>query len=205
MSNTQPAATPNPSIKPQKRQNRLTNYEWILMVLMALAIIGVGMTYFYPDRSYRYWLAIVPVFGVACLSLEWARLKSKGKGFWPIIKDQFYHWSGVLVSVYLVYLLFNAQQLNNQNAGLVVLLVLALATFLAGIQLGWRLYLLGGFLWLVLLMAAYLTGYLWVLILGGTLIMAIYIYWRIRTGQGPQSEPETGVRPARGHSQTPRK
>jgi hypothetical protein len=107
--------------------------------------------------------------------------------------------------VYLVYLLFNAQQLNNQNAGLVVLLVLALATFLAGIQLGWRLYLLGGFLWLVLLMAAYLTGYLWVLILGGTLIMVIYIYWRIRTGQAPQSKPETGGRPANGHFQTPRK
>jgi len=171
----------------------MTNYEWILIVLMTLAVIGVGITYFYPEKSYRYWLAMVPVFGVACLSLEWSRLKNKGDGFWPIIKDQFYHWSGVLISVYLIYMLFNAQQLNNQNAGLVALLVLGLATFLAGIQLGWRLYLLGAFLWIILLMTAYLTGYLWVLILGGTLIMGIYIYWRMRTGQPLRPVPETRV------------
>ena len=193
MPDSETTAASKTSVRPKKQLRKLTNYEWILIALMTLAIIGVGITYFYPDKSYRYWLAMVPVFGGGCLSLEWSRLKNKGDKFWLIIKDQFYHWSGVLISVYLVHLLFNAQQLNNQNAGLVVLLVLALATFLAGIQLGWRLYLLGAFLWIVLLMAAYLTGYLWVLILGGTLVTGIYIYWRMRTGQPLRPVSETRV------------
>jgi hypothetical protein len=190
MTETQSTAVPR---IPGQPLNRMASYEWILMALMALAVIGVGITYLYPDKSFRYWLAMVPVFGGACLTLEWSRLRNKEKGFWSIIKDQFYHWSGVLITVYLVYLLFNAQQLNNQNAGLVVLLVLALATFLAGIQLGWRLYLIGGFLWIVLLMAAYLTGYLWVLILGGTLVMAIYVYLRFRTGRPLKEGSDTRV------------
>ena len=194
MPETQPATAMKSSARSQKRLNRMTNYEWILISLMALAVIGVAITYLYPAKSYRYWLAMVPIFGTGCLSLEWSRLRNRGKGFWDIITDQLTHWCGVLVSVYLVDLLFNAQQLNNQNVGLVILLVLALATFLAGIQLGWRLYLLGGFLWLVLLTAAYLTGYLWILILGGTLITAIYVYMRIRTGQPPK--PTTDI-PAR--------
>lgn len=177
------SATPNSSTQPQKRLRQLSYYEWIILILMTLAVIGVGITHFIPEKSYRYWLAMVPTFGVACLSLDWSRLKGEGKGFWSSIKDQFIHWSGVLVSVFLIYLLFDTQQLNNQNVSLVVLLVLGLATFLAGIQIGWRLYLLGAFLWIVLLVSAYLTNYLWVLILGGTLVLAIYIYFRIRIGR----------------------
>jgi hypothetical protein len=42
------------------RLRRLTVYEYILLTLMALAVIGVGITYFLPDKSYRYWLAMVP-------------------------------------------------------------------------------------------------------------------------------------------------
>ena len=190
MTDTQPAAAQR---IPGQPLNRMASYEWILMALMTLAVIGVGITYLYPDKSFRYWLAMVPVFGGACLVLEWARLRNKGKDFWSIVKGQLYHWSGVLITVYLVYLLVKSQQLNNQNAGLVVLLVLALATFLAGIQLGWRLYLIGGFLWIVLLRAAYLTGYLWVLILGGTLVMVIYVYLRIRTGRNLKPISDTPV------------
>ena len=36
------------------RLRRLTVYEYILLALMALAVIGVGITYFLPDKSYRY-------------------------------------------------------------------------------------------------------------------------------------------------------
>lgn len=183
MPETQPNAAPNTSIPVRKRLRQLTTYEWIILILMALAVIGVGISQLMPEKSYRYWFALVPIFGVACLSLEWSRLRDKGKGFWSTIKDQFIHWSGTLVSVFLIYILFDAQKLTNQNISLIVLLVLGLSTFLAGIQLGWRLYLLGAFLWIALLMTAYLTDFLWVLILGGTLTLVIYIYWRIRTGR----------------------
>ncbi len=181
MTNTPSNAAPKNPKQPRKKLSQLSYYEWTLIGLMILAVIGVGISHFNPQKSYQYWLAMVPIFGIACLSLEWSRLRDKGKGLWSTIKEQFIHWFSVVVSVFLIYLLFDAQLLNNQNVSLVVLLVLGLATFLAGIQLGWRLYLLGAFLWLILLMSAYLTNYLWLLILGGTLVLAIYIYYRIRT------------------------
>ncbi len=49
------------------------------------------------------------------------------------------HWIGLVVAVQLVYLLLHIGRLDNENTGLIILLLLALTTFLAGIHLGWRL------------------------------------------------------------------
>ncbi|MEJ2473186.1 MAG: hypothetical protein P8Y74_04780 [Desulfobacterales bacterium] len=171
------------------RLRRLTVYEYILLTLMALAVIGVGITYFLPDKSYRYWVAMVPVFGIACTSAEWSRLRRQNLGTWKTVRNQLYHWFGVLVSVYLVHMLLNIQQLTKQNAGLIVLLVLALGTFLAGIQLGWRLFVLGAFLWVILVVAAYLQGSLWVMILIGMVIITLFIYLRSRGSKSTEEVP----------------
>ena len=168
------------------RLRRLTVYEYILLALMALAVIGVGITYFIPDKSYRYWLAMIPVFGIGCTSIEWSRLRRQDLGIWKTVRNQLIHWFGVLVSVYLVHMLLNIQQLTKQNAGLIVLLVLALGTFLAGIQLGWRLFVLGVFLWVILVMAAYLQGSLWVMILIGVVMISLFIYLRSRSGKSTE-------------------
>ena len=49
-----------------------------------------------------------------------------------------------------------------------------------GIQIGWRLYLIGFFLGVIILMTAYLKDYLWVLILLGVLAIAVYIFLHSR-------------------------
>jgi hypothetical protein len=172
------------------RLRRLTIYEYILLALMALAVIGVGITYFLPAKSYRYWVAMVPVFGIACTSAEWSRLRRQNLGTWKTVRNQLIHWFGVLVSVYLVHMLMNIQHLTKQNAGLIVLLVLALGTFLAGIQLGWRLFVLGTFLWVILAVAAYLQGSLWVMILIGMVIITLFIYFRSRGSKSTEAVPE---------------
>ena len=173
------------------RLRRLTVYEYILLALMALAVIGVGISYFRPDKSYRYWLAMDPVFGIACTSAEWSRLRRQNLGTWKTVRNQLYHWFGVLVSVYLVHMLLNIQQLTKQNAGLIVLLVLALGTFLAGTQLGWRLFVLGAFLWIILVMAAYLQGSLWVMILIGMVMISLFFYLRSRSSKSKEAVPES--------------
>ena len=173
------------------RLRRLTVYEYILLALMALAVIGVGITYFLPDKSYRYWVAMIPVFGIGCTSIEWSRLRRQDLGIWKTVRNQLIHWFGVLVSVYLVHTLLNIQQLTKQNAGLIVLLVLALGTFLAGIQLGWRLFVLGAFLWIILVMAAYLQGSLWVMILIGVVMISLFIYLRGRSGKSTEVVPDS--------------
>jgi predicted membrane protein len=91
----------------------------------------------------------------------------------------------------MVHLLLNIQQLTKQNAGLIVLLVLALGTFLAGIQLGWRLFVLGAFMWIILVMAAYLQGSLWVMILIGVVMISLFVYLRGRSGKSTEVVPDS--------------
>jgi hypothetical protein len=165
------------------RLRHISYYEWVLIALMTLAVVGIGITYFSPQKSYRYWITMVPVFGGFCLSIEWSRLAGKGQEKWAIVRDQLYHWFATLVAVLLVYLLSSAGKLNTQDTSLIILLLLALSTFLAGIQIGWRLYLIGFFLGVIIVMTAYLKDYLWVLILLGILAILAYVYLRSRRRQ----------------------
>lgn len=177
--------------RPTRRFLQLSVYEYLQLALLVLVVIGVGISYFLPDKSYRYWVAMVPIFGIACTSSEWSRLRRQNLGIWKTVRNQLIHWFGVLVSVYLVHMLLNIQLLTKQNAGLVVLLVLALGTFLAGLQLGWRLYVLGAFLWIILVMAAYLQGSLWVMILVGVVMISLFLYLRSRSGKSSEVMPNS--------------
>ena len=41
-------------------------YEIVIIVLIALSTIGIGITDFSPADSYKYWVAMVPIFCGAC-------------------------------------------------------------------------------------------------------------------------------------------
>jgi len=138
-------------------------FEIIFVILMVLAIIGVGITDFSPARSYWYWLAMAPIFACACLFIEWTHMRDEGKSWLSILRTQLLTWFGLLVAVQLVFLLLRAGRLTYESTGLVILLLLALTTFIVGIQLGFQLCVLGGFLGLTLLFVAFLEQYVWVI------------------------------------------
>jgi hypothetical protein len=139
-------------------------FEIIFIILMVLSLIGVGVTDFSPSHSYWYWFAMAPTFACAFLIIEWTRVRSEAKSWVNILKTQLLTWLGLLFAVQVVYLLLRAGRLTYESTGLVILLLLALTTFVAGIQLGFLLCLLGGFLGLTVLMVAYLEQYVWVLV-----------------------------------------
>ena len=56
---------------------------------------------------------------------------------------QVVHWLGVVGAVLLIYVLQIYGRMTNEAAGSAVLVVLALATFLAGVYTDWRLSVLG--------------------------------------------------------------
>ena len=104
--------------------------EIILIVLILLSIIGIGITDYFPEYSHYYWFAMVIIFAGACLTLEWSRARSKGQKWTSIVKTQLLLWVGLLLAVQIVFLLQDARELNNENTGLIILLLLALTTFL---------------------------------------------------------------------------
>jgi hypothetical protein len=164
--------------------------DGVIMILLGLlALVGIGMTDFSPQLSHWYWLTMVLVTGIVCVVMEWSRGRKKGLTGMVIIKHEVVTWLGVLVAVNLVYFLLHSGRLDSENTGLVILLILALATFLAGLRLDWRLCILGVLLGGTLILAAYLEEFLWVVLMVVVAAAAgIYLLARY------QSNPEDGDR-----------
>jgi hypothetical protein len=153
-------------------------YEIVIVGLIGLSIVGVGITDFSPADSYKYWVAMVPIFCGACLILEWSRVRGRGYKWTTILRTQLLHWAGLLVAVRLVFEMLHKGRLDNENTGLVILLLLALSTFIAGLHLGWRLCLVGGFLGAALVAATYLEEYVWILLLIGLAVLVLVFLWK---------------------------
>jgi hypothetical protein len=163
-------------------------HEIILIVLILLSIIGIGITDFSPADSHRYWFVMVPVFAVACLILEWSRARGKGQKWTTILRSQLLLWLGLLVAVRLVYLLLQAGRLDNENTGLIILLLLALTTFFAGIHLGWRLLIVGIFLGVALIAATYLEEFVWIFLIIALVVVAIFLILKRYAGNKPDNK-----------------
>jgi uncharacterized membrane protein HdeD (DUF308 family) len=157
--------------------------EIILIVLILLSIIGISIVDYFPEYSRHYWLAMVLVFAGACLILEWSRARGKGQKWTTIVKTQLLLWVGLLLAVQIVFLLQRTRGLNNENTGLIILLLLALTTFFAGVNLGWRLLLVGIFLGLALVGAVYLEQFAWMFIVVALVVVAIVLLLKYYSGK----------------------
>jgi hypothetical protein len=159
----------------------------IMILLVLLAVVGIGITDFSPQFSHWYWLAMVIVIGIACVVMEWSRARKKGLSAATIVKKEVFIWLSVLVAVNLVYFLFQSGRLDSENTGLVILLILALAAFLAGMRQDWRLCLLGILLGGALILATYLEEFLWIVLMV-VLSAAAGIYFLARFKSAPEKE-----------------
>lgn len=155
---------------------KLRFYKLFFPFLILLALGGVGYTDINPAASHLYWLCTVPVFAGACLLLEWLQERYRGRQWNEVLKAQLMLWLSLVVGVLLVYMLLHAGRLDNENAGLIILMLLSMTVFSAGLQLGPLVMLLGGFLALSLVLAAYIESYVWLIMLVLAVAMAVFFY-----------------------------
>jgi hypothetical protein len=169
----------NTNIKSQKKtffQRHLID-EITLLVLLGLSYTGITITNISPAGSHRFWLAMVPVFFIASLITEWKHVRT-GKYPWKMVLwNHSLQWLAVLAAVQMVFVMQQIGRLNNETTGLMLLLVLALSTFVAGIRLGWLFRLIGLFLGISLLVLVYIELYLWVLAVLAVLILVIHHFF----------------------------
>jgi hypothetical protein len=151
-------------------------YKILFAILILLALGGVWFTEVSPARSHLYWLSLVPVVACACLLLEWLGFRGKGPKLANVLRVQLLLWLSLVVGVLLIYMLLHSGRLNSENTGLIILLMLAMTTFAAGVQLGPLVMLLGCFLGLSLVLAAYIKSYVWLIMIGVAVGMAVLFY-----------------------------
>lgn len=162
-----------------KSSRRTSGFEEAsLIVMIILSLVGVGVTDFSPDDGYWYWMIMILVFGMIAVITGFVEAK---KGDQHLVKKilvvQVIHWLGSMATVIGVFLLLNAGRLNNENAALVILLILALTTFLDGIRLGWRFSIAGVFLGVTAIIAAYIEQFMWVVLMLAVVLIAFTLYW----------------------------
>ncbi|BCG63499.1 MAG: hypothetical protein methR_P1218 [Methyloprofundus sp.] len=164
--------------------------EIVLFIVLALSLVGMGITDFSPLESHRYWTLMIIIFAFASIGLGWAKKEYQGKHFQELILRQVTHWGATLMTVSGVYLLLNAGRLNYESTGLIIELILGLSLFLDGRDLGWRFSLLGTLVGITAIVAAYIEEYIWVILLVSLCLSVITYYWEKHRRASLQEEKD---------------
>lgn len=152
--------------------------EAILLTLIALSAVGIGITNFMPVKSFWFWVAMAPVFGIVSLYMGWSKARKRGEGASKIIWAQVLHWVGLFAAIVLIYLLFDpAGRINNNQLALISLLALALTTFLAGVHFDWRFMVVGIILGLSVAGAAVIEQMIWMIAIPIMAAIILLIFW----------------------------
>jgi hypothetical protein len=159
--------------------------EWSFGGLLALALVGIGVTDFSSGDGLRYWLFVAPVFAVVSTAADWSRARASGENAPSIVRRQILHWVALAPALAVVYAFEQTGRLNREDAGLVSLLALALTTILAGVHFDWRLAVLGAVLGLTSLAAAVVEEFFWMLLIPIVLAGGVYVLWRRRAHARP--------------------
>jgi hypothetical protein len=104
------------------------------IALLGLAIVGVAYTNMAQKPLVGYWEFLALATGVVCIITEWPKLDGREARL-RLIWRQSVHWVAVLVAMNVVLLASVQQFIPTPATSLVLLLLLALGTFLAGLNL----------------------------------------------------------------------
>ncbi len=144
---------------------------------LILSMLSISITDYSPLQSYRYWGVMTLVLAVAGIILGWSRAKRLGLPVRVMLFTQLVHWCSTGVVIAGVFLLLRAGRLNYESTGLVLLLMLGLATFLDGYRVSWHFSLIGLLMFATGIVAAYVEEYLWVLLIIATGAAVVIIFW----------------------------
>ena len=160
--------------------------EAILILLLTLTLVGVWITDYSPVDGYGYWMIMVFVFALLAMTIAWQQSRHRITDFKKIIREQSLHWFTSLLVVEGVFSLQKSEHLTQEDAGLVIMMILAQSTILDGLRVGWRFSLVGIFLGVSAIIAANTHHFFWIELIIAILIVAVTILievWQERRAQ----------------------
>jgi len=104
------------------------------IVVLVLAISGVAYTNISHQPLIGYWEFLTLAMGIVCVVTEWGKADDK-QGRVQLILKQALHWGAILVTMNIMFFSGVQQLLPSPATSLVLLMLLALGTFLAGLHL----------------------------------------------------------------------
>jgi hypothetical protein len=162
----------------------------IALIMVGLALLGVGVSALDAPLARKYWMTLIPVYGVLCTVTAWRRSQQAGVSGGGLVLRQVLHWLGIGGAVLLDFAIRGAGVDSQQTAGFNALLLLALGCFLAGVHLDWSFGLVGLLLALTLAAAAKAEQYLWLLFIAGIVVIGVLVLaWRSLGSEGRRGPP----------------
>lgn len=156
--------------------------HWPYFAMLALVLFGVAYTSVMRREMTIYWIVLAPFFGLISIAGGWRDAETAEERF-RLIRTQALHWGGVLAAMYLVFIGDVRQIMSSDASALIVLTVLALGCFTAGVHTGdWRMSLVGVLLGLAVPAIAWLelSTLLILLIVVVVIAIAALVYFRER-------------------------
>ena len=165
--------------------SRRTNFLWRQLpyaVALVLAIAGVAYTNVSRQPLLGYWEFLAAAIGLVCIISKWPELEGKHARI-RLIWTQAAHWAAVLIAMNIMLVARVQQLMPTPATSLVLLVLLALGTFLAGLSLrSLPMCFLG------LAMAVSVPALSWLqqsvifFVLGGTLLIGLGVTLWLRQG-----------------------
>ena len=152
--------------------------DWPYIGMLVLAIFGVAYGSISPQVMTNYWTILGPIFAIICVATQWRAVEGP-EGHWHLIWTQAFHWLAVILAMYLMLQVNVKRMMNADASALVILTLLALGTFTAGIRhaAGWRVCLVGVVLGLGVPAIAWLEQSTLLLLLIATVLIALAVLY----------------------------
>jgi len=143
--------------------------------LIVLAMLGLFLTNVSVDKARWYWSSMFPAFALASIWHELAKARGERPPLQRIVLRQALHWLGPIVAVRILFLQLSRGQMNGDSVALVTLLLLAITSYLAGVNFEPSLIWIGILLALVTVAGTEIEAYLWLIVVAGAIAFTLAV------------------------------
>lgn len=166
------------------------------ILMLAMAALGIGIIIFTGKPTLFFWEIVTPLYCAICINLGWRRAETREKRV-ELVWTQILHWFAVLVAMWLVHSDLVRGVVDNNAIGLNLMIILALATFIAGVHAkAWQICLVGAALALCVPVMAFLhrSAFLFTMIAISGLVIAGVMIGATTYAQRRKAEQAAGAR-----------
>jgi len=146
--------------------------------IVIIGVVGVCWTSLFRTPTATYWVVMTPITALLCIAVGWRNLP-QGRGRLEMVAIQFGQWAAILAAMYLIYVSNVRGLVTSPALGSMMLTLLALGVFVAGLDLrAWKLCVAGVFLAIAVpLVTWFEQAALFLFLIGAVLIMLGVLLW----------------------------
>ena len=186
-STTEPRASQSTHIDNPGR-GRILFRDLPYIAMLVLGIGGVAFRSFSGHPMLLYWQILLPLFGVMCVLAGWPAASTSEQRR-SLIWTQALHWGAFMLVTYVLSMPQLRGVLNDNAMALVLLALLALSTFVAGVHArAWRICVIGAVMGLALPAVAWVDqAAILLLLCSAALLLVVFVFWLAGRRSGPTS------------------